>query len=124
MDLEFRSHVGHQPWFFVPDTGTQGGTAVLIDPDGGETEVTETQLSPRPDADGTQRETMWGPRVGFQVPYPFDTEGDYQLIVTQDDVVTTYEIHVLEARRVVVDERTGKSKLVTGGTAGVPERMP
>lgn len=83
--LEFYSFVGHQPWFFVPDTGKPGGSAVVEGPSGAITACTETQV------------TQAGDRVGFLVPAPFDTEGDYTMTVTQDDVVTVYLIHVAAA---------------------------
>ena len=82
--LEFKSYVGDQPWFFVPDTGTEGGVAVVAYPDGAVVPCTETQV------------TAKGDRVGFLVPEPFAAEGDYTMTVTQDDVVTTYLIHVVK----------------------------
>lgn len=83
--LNFRNEVGHQPWFFVPDTGTPGASAVLTEPDGFSAEATETQLSP------TGR---WGPRVGFKVPTPFEVVGEHTLTVTQDGEVT--HIYVID----------------------------
>jgi len=82
--LEFKSYVGHQPWFFVPDTGAAGGHAVVAGPSGAIAPCTESQV------------TAKGDRVGFLVPEPFAAEGDYTMTVTQDDVVTTYLIHVVE----------------------------
>lgn len=82
-NLRFRSNVGDQPWFFVPDTGAAGGSAVLTTPDGGDSPCDEMQV------------TQKGDRVGFKVPSPFSVEGEHRLTVTQDDVVTTYEIEVL-----------------------------
>jgi hypothetical protein len=98
-DLKFYSNVGAQPWFFVPDTGTPGGSAVLIDPSGAQVAAVETQLSPpKPTKpDGSPWVTRWGPRVGFKVPVAFDTTGTWFFVVTQDDVVSTYEIVVRPA---------------------------
>jgi hypothetical protein len=84
-NLKFLSDVGAQPWFFVPDTGTPGGSAVLVAPDGSRVDAVESQLAPG----GT-----WGPRVGFLVPYVFEVAGEYRFEITQDDVVTVYEITV------------------------------
>jgi hypothetical protein len=98
-DLKFRSRVGEQPWFFVPDTGTPGGSAVLVDPDGRRVSAWETQLSP-PKAtlpNGEPWVTRWGPRVGFRVPAPFSKVGVYKFVVTQDDAVAVYEINVRES---------------------------
>lgn len=93
--LEFSSYIGDQPWFFVPDTGTPGGSAVLSGPDG-QAACTETQvtLNDREWPDGTI-----APGVGFLVPEPFKSEGTHVLTVTQDTsagdpVVTTYLINV------------------------------
>jgi hypothetical protein len=97
-DLKFRSKVGDQPWFFVPDTGTPGGSAVLVDPAGGRVAAWETQLSPpKPTKpNGEPWITRWGPRVGFKVPMPFREAGTYRFLVTQDDVTRVYEIEVRE----------------------------
>lgn len=85
MELEFKSYCGHQPWFFTPDTGMPGGSAVLIAPDGTQSPVTEMQLSP--------------PRKGFKVPEIFMDPGIYVLTITQTNakgelVVDTYTINV------------------------------
>jgi hypothetical protein len=88
-NLKFRSFVGDQPWFFVPDTGTPGGTAVVSGGPEGAVEAVQTQTT-------TGENSSFGPRVGFQVPFPFAAVGSYQFVVTQDDVVTTYEIEVVE----------------------------
>jgi hypothetical protein len=94
--LEFKSKVGDRPWFFVPDTGTPGGSAVLVDPVGKQTPATETQLSPPKDTlpNGEPWVARWGKRVGFRVPVEFPQAGTYWFVVTQDDVETVYEIEV------------------------------
>lgn len=97
MTQHFHSKVGQRPTFFVPDTGTPGGRAVLVGPDGEETRVTEDAvLSPPSDTkpDGSPWEATFGKRVGFRVPFEFTDTGDYQLVIAQDDVVTSYIIHV------------------------------
>lgn len=88
MALKFRSYLGHQPWFFVPDTGAPGGTATLSGPNGVK-ECTETQTT-------TGEHSSFGPRVGFQVPAPFTDEGTYLLSIVQDSETTVYEIDVVE----------------------------
>lgn len=96
-NLHFHSKVGQRPTFFVPDTGTAGGKAALVGPGGEESLITEDAvLSPPSDTkpDGTPWEPTFGKRVGFRVPFEFAAVGDYRLIVAQDDVVTTYIIHV------------------------------
>jgi len=111
--LRFTSHVGHKPWFFVPDTGTPGGSAVLVAPDGSEVEAIETQTT-------TGEHSSFGPRVGFRVPYNFDVEGDYVFRITQDDEVTEYEIEVQARRRILYKD--GKTLIFVGGELGTPER--
>ena len=95
--LEFKSFVGHQPWFFVSDTGTPGGSATLTGPDGTVEVCVNTQVSTKPrdwyDEDGTLRTTAHA--VGFEVPGIFLTEGAHVLTVVQDDVVTEYAIDVV-----------------------------
>jgi hypothetical protein len=86
---EFSSFVGAQPWFFVPDTGEEGGTAVVSGPDGRGVKVTETQIT-------TGENSSFGPRVGFRVPEPFAEVGDYVAIVTQGEQIITYLFHVDE----------------------------
>lgn len=101
MELEFKSYCGQQPWFFVPDTGTPGGTAVLTAPDGTTSVVTNTQVSEKEWAWPSLGEGVTAPRVGFEVPGVFIDPGTYVLTITQDaksakgkPVVTTYTIDV------------------------------
>jgi hypothetical protein len=109
MELEFKSYCGQQPWFFVPDTGTPGGTATLTAPDGTESTVTNTQLSPTPWAWPSLGDKFTAPRMGFEVPGVFIDPGEYVLTVTQDDakgkkVVDKYTIDVVLDLIVLVDE--------------------
>lgn len=100
-DNRFTSYVGHQPWFFVPDVGAPGGTAVLTTPRGREIAATETQTTVPQVTEaktGETRAPRLGPRVGFLVPEPFGYEGEYTFTISQDgydDVV--YVIEVKEA---------------------------
>lgn len=107
--LEFKSYCGHQPWFFVPDTGTPGGSATLTAPDGSTSVSTNTQTSEREWAWPHLGENYVAPRVGFEVPGVFIDPGEYTLTVTQDDakgkpVVTTYTINVVLDLGVLVNE--------------------
>jgi predicted P-loop ATPase len=86
--LEFTSHVGDQPWFFVADTGTEGGTATV---DGVPCVETQITLSERTWPDGTVAHG-----VGFKVPAPFTAPGDVRFQVKQDKTKTEYLIHVIE----------------------------
>jgi hypothetical protein len=97
--LEFISYCGHQPWFFVPDTGTPGGSAVLRAPDGTESVCVNTQLDPKVWSWPALGDSFTAPRMGFEVPGIFVDPGVYTLIVTQDDadgnpVVDEYTIDV------------------------------
>lgn len=99
MILEFRSLCGHQPWFFVPDTGTPGGSAVLHHPNGSIAECVATQLDPKVWPWPALGEDFHAPRMGFETPGIFVDPGTYTLVVTQDDadgnpVVDTYTIEV------------------------------
>lgn len=96
IDNTFRSRVGQQPTFMVPDTGSPGGTAVLVAPDETETPATKSVVSHR-EPDGSSK-SVHGPRVGFEVPYAFPVEGEYRFVITQDDVVTEYFIEVAPAQ--------------------------
>ena len=110
--LRFTSNVGHQPTFFVPDTGSAGGTAVLTTPKGKQMEVSSPPVLAGRLADGEPNpESTLGPRVGFTVPERFAYEGEYTLTIDQDGEVTTYIIDV-EPRRYWVTERfTNKKSL-------------
>lgn len=99
MKLEFISYCGHQPWFFVPDTGTPGGSAVLRAPDGSESACVSTQLDPKARAWPALGDNFTAPRMGFEVPGIFVDHGVYTLTVTQEDadgnpVVDEYTVSV------------------------------
>lgn len=109
MQLSFKSLVGHQPWFFVPDTGAPGGSAVLYAPDGSEAPCVSTQLDPREWSWPALGENFTAPRMGFETPGVFIHPGTYTLVVTQDDnagaqVTDTYTIEVRYDLVVLVDQ--------------------
>lgn len=109
MQLAFRSLVGHRPWFFVPDTGTPGGTAVLTAPDGTTSVCVNTQIDPKVWPWPALGDTFTAPRLGFEVPGVLDRPGDYTLTVTQDTadggtVVDTYTITVVYDLAALVDQ--------------------
>jgi len=77
-------------WFFVPDTGTPGGSAVLTGPTG-EHNCVETQIT----ADvRTWPDGLEAPGLGFLVPAVFTVDGAYVLDVAQDDRTDRYGITV------------------------------
>lgn len=92
------NRVGEQPTYFVPDTGSRGATGTLVAPDGRTFAFDESNvvLSPPPDKDGTQRETTFGPRVGFKLPV-LDKVGIWTLAMDQDGESATYLIRVIPA---------------------------
>jgi hypothetical protein len=109
MRLEFSSLVGHQPWFFVPDTGTPGGTGVLTAPDGTTATCVNTQLDSKVWPWPSLGDSFTAPRLGFECPGVFHTPGVYTLTVTQDTdtagtVVDEYTITVVYDLVALVDQ--------------------
>lgn len=120
-NLRFTSHVGHQPTFFVPDTGAPGATAVLTTPKGKTVEFTGVPVKSRRDPDSGEALGTFGPRVGIKVPERFGYEGEYTLAIDQDGTVTTYVIDVGPRRYWNVNERSGKRELLIGVVSDEPE---
>lgn len=136
MKLEFTSYCGHQPWFFVPDTGTPGGTAVLRSPNGSESVCVNTQLDPKVWSWPALGDGFAAPRMGFEVPGIFVDPGVYTLVVTQDDadgnpVVDEYTIDVQLNLVVLVEHgalgelsRLNQIRQLTGRPAFVLDPAP
>jgi len=120
LDGHFRSHVNHHPTFFVPDTGAEGGSAVLRSPKGAESTIDGAPVG--------SDESTFGKRLGFEVPR-FTYPGEYTLTVDDGSV---YTIEVLPTRRTITDRHTGKPKIVNtveeaiffGGDEGEEEIVP
>jgi hypothetical protein len=95
--LHFLSEVGHEPTFFIPDTGSPGVISATLTGPGGKVNVPEDQRSPGHKArtvEGKEGKLpAIGPRVGFKLP-KFTEPGEYIFVVDQDDNVTTYVITV------------------------------
>jgi hypothetical protein len=116
MQLEFRSLVGHQPTFFVPDTGTPGGHGVLTCPDGSDHTVVKVQTDPK--------EFDWpaigitASRMGFECPVVFIDPGVHILTVTQDTVDggTVVDVYLIDVYYDLVD-------LVDHGALGEAARL-
>ncbi len=104
MELEFKSYCGHQPWFFVPDTGAPGGTATLTAPDGTTSVATNTQVSEKEWAWPSLGDGVTAPRLGFEVPGMFIDPGEYKLTVTQNGDTHEYTIDVHLDLVVLVNE--------------------